>query len=74
MKANFKMISREIMSKLPDPFQKQQHHPDARKHQMVSFIKSFARMIGYILLPFDLGIAMGVLLVSEIIGIIEELV
>ena len=62
------------MSKLPNPFQKIKHYPDARKHQMVSFIKSFTRMVGYILLPFDLGIAMGVLLVSEVIGIIEELV
>ena len=48
--------------------------PDARKHQKISFIKSGIRLLGYILLPFDLGIAMGILIVSEIIGIIEELV
>jgi hypothetical protein len=48
--------------------------PDAKKHQLVSFIKSGIRLVGYILLPFDLYVAMGVLVVSEIIGIYEELV
>jgi hypothetical protein len=48
--------------------------PDAKKHQLVSFIKSGIRLLGYILLPFDLYVAMGVLIVSEIIGIYEELV
>ena len=51
-----------------------QQLPDARKHQIISFIKSGIRILGYILLPFDLTIAMGVLIVSEIVGIIEELV
>ncbi len=49
-------------------------HPDAKKHQLVSFIKSGIRLLGYILLPFDLYVAMGILVVSEIIGIYEELV
>ena len=63
------------MSKVfPDPFQKQQYPPDARKHQLVSFLKSGVRLLGYIFLPFDLFIAMGILLVSEVVGIIEELV
>ena len=48
--------------------------PDARKHQLVSFLKSGVRLLGYIFLPFDIYIAMGILLVSEVIGIIEELV
>ena len=48
--------------------------PDAKKHQLVSFIKSAIRLLGYVLLPFDLSIAMGVLIISEFIGIIEELV
>ena len=52
----------------------EQELPDARKHQLVSFLKSGIRMFGYILLPFDLTIAMGVLFFSEIIGIVEELV
>ena len=49
-------------------------YPDAKKHQIISFIKSGVRLLGYILLPFNLYLAMGVLLISEIIGIIEELV
>jgi len=51
-----------------------QQLPDARKHQIISFVKSGIRILGYILLPFDLMIAMGVLIVSEIVGIVEELV
>ena len=49
-------------------------HPDAKKHQLVSFIKSGVRLLGYIFLPFNLYIATGILLISEIIGIVEELV
>ena len=51
-----------------------QELPDARKHQLVSFLKSGIRILGYVFLPFDLTIAMGVLIFSEIIGIVEELV
>ena len=47
---------------------------DPKLHQQLSFIKSAIRLIGYIFLPFDLYIAMGILLTSEIIGVIEELV
>tara|TARA_R100000008_G_scaffold58064_1_gene35979 strand:+ start:202 stop:357 length:156 start_codon:yes stop_codon:yes gene_type:complete len=50
------------------------NYPDAKKHQLVSFLKSGVRLLGYILLPFDLYIAMGILIISEVIGIIEELV
>ena len=58
---------------MSDNRQKQQL-PDARKHQLVSFIKSGIRLLGYVFLPFDLTIAMGVLFFSEIVGIVEELV
>ena len=51
-----------------------QQLPDAKKHQRISFIKSGIRILGYVFLPFDLTVAMGVLIFSEIIGIIEELV
>jgi hypothetical protein len=54
--------------------EKKQQLPDARKHQIISFIKSGIRILGYMILPFNLGIAAGVLIFSEIIGIIEELV
>ena len=62
------------MSKLPDPFQKQQYYPDARKHQIVSFVKSGIRIIGYIMIPFNLVAAAGILVMSEALGIYEELV
>ena len=48
--------------------------PNQKWHQIISFIKSGIRIIGYILIPFDLLIAASVLVVSEIIGIVEELV
>ena len=48
--------------------------PDQKWHQIISFVKSAVRIIGYGFLPFNLIIATGVLIFSEIIGIIEELV
>ena len=56
----------------PEP--KKQELPDARKHQIVSFIKSGVRILGYVLIPYSLPLAAGILVLSEIIGIIEELV
>ena len=52
----------------------EQQLPDARKHQIISFIKSGVRLFGYVLLPFDIVAATVVLFTSEIIGILEELV
>ena len=49
-------------------------YPDVKKHQLVSFIKSGIRIFGYILLPIDLVTAACVLVSSEVVGIIEELV
>lgn len=49
-------------------------HPDPKKHQLISFIKSTVRIVGYVYLPFDLTMAMIVLIGSEAIGILEELV
>ena len=53
---------------------KKQELPDARKHQLISFVKSGIRILGYIFIPFDLGAAVTLLIVSEAVGIIEELV
>ena len=57
----------------PRDFDKQQL-PDARKHQIISFIKSGIRILGYVLLPFDIVAATVVLVISEVVGILEELV
>ena len=53
-------------------------HPNAKKHQIVSFIKSAVRIAGYFLLCLipvnEIRTAGLVLIFSEIIGVIEELV
>ena len=51
-----------------------EHMPNQKRHQTISFIKSGIRLGGYFLLLSHLEIAVGVLILSEIIGIIEELV
>jgi hypothetical protein len=48
--------------------------PNPKKHQIISFIKSGIRILGYIFLPFSLEIATILLILSEVVGIIEELV
>lgn len=48
--------------------------PDPKLHQQISFIKSGIRILGYFLLPFNLVLGAGVLILSEIVGIYEELV
>ena len=60
--------------KMPNPFDKVQHPPDARKHQIVSFVKSAIRIVGYIILPYNIWAAALLLVMSEAVGIYEELV
>ena len=48
--------------------------PNQKWHRYVSFIKSGIRILGYGLIPFNLVAATIVLIFSEIIGIVEELV
>ena len=50
------------------------HMPNQKWHKYVSFIKSGVRIVGYGLIPFNLVAATIVLIFSELIGIIEELV
>jgi hypothetical protein len=56
------------------PEENKQQLPDARKHQIISFVKSGIRIIGYGFIPFNIGVAVTLLIVSEAVGIIEELV
>ena len=44
--------------------------PDAEWHQKISFV----RILGYIFIPFNISVAVTLLIVSEAVGIIEELV
>ena len=55
-----------VTKKLPFSF--------AKKHQILSFVKSAISIIGYIMLPFSIISAVFFLVVSEAIGIWEELV
>ena len=48
--------------------------PNQKWHQIISFIKSTIRLAGYMILPFDILVAASVLIASELIGIVEELV
>lgn len=41
-------------------------------HQQISFVKSAIRIFGYCLIPFHLLSAVVVLVVSEVIGMYEE--
>ena len=52
----------------------QQELPDAKKHQQISFIKSAIRLLGYGALWYSLDIAVILLILSEVVGIGEELV
>ena len=47
---------------------------DPKLHQQISFIKSGIRILGYICIPFSLFWATTFLVLSEVVGIIEELV
>ena len=51
-----------------------QEYPDAKKHQVVSFVKSGIRILGYIFIPFNVDVAVTLLIVSEGLGIVQELV
>ena len=55
-------------------FKSKTKYPDAKKHQLISFVKSAIRIMGYGLLVVDIFAAVSVLILSEAIGIIEELV
>ena len=48
--------------------------PDPKLHQIISFVKSAVRILGYILIPINLISAALALILSEVLGIVEELV
>jgi len=54
--------------------QKLEQIPDPQQHQRLSFIKSGIRIAGYLCLPFSLIVATILLVASEVVGILEELV
>ena len=48
--------------------------PDQKWHRRISFLKSGIRIVGYMFIPFNLIAATSLLIVSEVVGIVEELV
>jgi len=50
------------------------NHPNPKLHQLVSFLKSAVRISGYVALFWSVGLGAIILIISELIGIIEELV
>jgi len=48
--------------------------PNQKWHRRISFIKSGIRILGYGFLAFNLITAIALLVMSEVVGIIEELV
>jgi len=57
-----------------DIFVNGQKLPDPKKHQLVSFLKSGIRILGYVALFFSIEAAAVLLILSEAVGIYEELV
>ena len=77
MKVNYKQPKFDPQTGEINPYMidlKTNKQPDPKKHQLISFIKSGIRISGYICLPFDLTTACLILVFSELVGILEELV
>ena len=48
--------------------------PNQKWHRRISFIKSGIRIVGYLAIPINISAAVALLVVSEAVGIVEELV
>ena len=74
------MSDREIMNAkrskgyVPPVVKNIDQMPDQKWHRRISSFKSGIRIVGYVFIPFNLIAATVLLVVSEIVGIIEELV
>ena len=73
------MSDREIMNakrgvKNPPQLKNIDQMPDQKWHRRISFIKSGIRIVGYLAIPINIPAALALLVVSEAVGIIEELV
>lgn len=51
-----------------------EYMPDQKWHQIISFVKSAVRIVGFIALPFSLVGGALLLVLAEVLGIVEELV
>ena len=48
--------------------------PNQKWHRRISFVKSGIRILVYVFLPFNLAVSIILLVLSEAVGIVEELV
>ena len=64
----------KILARLEEVKNEMEGAPNQKWHRIISFIKSTIRIAGYVLIPIDLISATIVLVLSEVVGIIEELV
>ena len=74
-----KMSDREIMNAKragsnPPQVKNIDQMPNQKWHRRISFIKSGIRIAGYFAIPFNIPAAVSLLVVSEVVGILEELV
>ena len=73
------MSDREIMNAKhgvsnPPKLKNIDQMPDQKRHRIISIIKSGIRIVGYGFIPFNLLFATVLLVLSEAVGILEELV
>ena len=73
------MSDREIMNakkgaNTPPQLKNIDQMPDQKWHRRISFLKSGIRIVGYLAIPFNIPAAVSLLVVSEVVGILEELV
>ena len=50
------------------------NQPNPKLHQSISFLKSAVRISGYVALFWSLSLGAIILIISELVGIVEELV
>ena len=73
--ANYKKKVTEVSSTQENLVRASVHNiPDPKLHQQISFIKSGIRILGYAALWWSIDIAAILLILSEVVGIKEELV
>ena len=65
---------KESKSQVRDMEQALGFMPDQKWHRRISFLKSGIRIIGYLAIPVNIAAAVSLLVVSEVVGILEELV
>ena len=68
------MIKKVLSASKVEVIEDINHMPNQKWHKIVSFIKSGVRIIGYGCIPFSLTLACIILIISEVIGIVEEMV